>query len=94
MPAGTKIKSPSIGGISVPQVRISLHLITYWKVCFTIAMELPTFTMKELEAGRESLDPTVQVMEVAVDAVTAQGMPSIVTVGVSKLREVPVRVME
>lgn len=50
--------------------------------------------MKEFEAGRESLEPTVQVMEVDVEAVTAQEIPSIVTVGVSKLREVPVRVME
>lgn len=93
IPAGTKTRSPSIGGISVPQVRMSLHLITYLKPCLIMAIELPTFTTNELEAGRVSLAPTVQVMEVAVDTVTTHGMPSITTEGVSKLRFVPVRII-
>ena len=49
-------------------------------------------TTNELEAGRVSLFPTVQVIVVAVDAVTTHGMPSMTTVGVSKLRFLPVRV--
>lgn len=59
-----------------------------------MAIESPTFTTKELEEGRESLEPTVQAIEVAEEAVTAQGIPSMVTVGVSKFRDVPVRVIE
>lgn len=57
-------------------------------------MESPTLTTKELEVGRASLAPTVQVMKIAEEAVTAQGIPSMVTVGVLKLRDVPVRVIE
>jgi hypothetical protein len=51
-----------------------------------MAIEFPTFTTNELEAGRVSLAPTVQVMEVTVDAVTAHVIPSMTTDGVSKLR--------
>lgn len=58
-----------------------------------MAIELPTKTTNEFYFGKESLDPTVQVMEVEVLAVTAHGIPSIVTVGVAKLRLTPVRVM-
>ena len=57
-------------------------------------MELPTKTTKEFYVGKESLDPTVQVIEVEELAVTAHEIPSIVTVGVAKLRLTPVRVKE
>ena len=49
-------------------------------------------TTNEFEAGRVNLFPTVQVIVVAVDAVTTHGMPSITTDGVSKLRLLPVMV--
>ena len=55
-------------------------------------MELPTITTKEFYFGRESLEPTVQVIYVEELAVTTQEIPSIVTVGVAKLRLTPVRV--
>jgi hypothetical protein len=50
------------------------------------ARQFPTLTINELAEGSESLEPTVQVMEVEVEAVTTHEMPSMTTVGVSKLR--------
>jgi len=55
-------------------------------------VEVPTKTTNVFYFGKESLEPTVQVICVKELAVTTQGMPSIVTVGVLKFRLVPVRV--
>lgn len=82
-----------MGGMSVPQVRISLHLITYEKDCLSMALQAPILTSKLFLEGRERRAPTVQVTEVAEDEVTAQGMPSMVMDGVSKSRFLPLRVM-
>ena len=56
-------------------------------------MEFPTKTTKEFYFGKASLEPTVHTIDVEELEVTAQEIPSIVTVGVAKFKLTPARVI-